>query len=81
MTDKTALTMLAEALTAQGYDGLVTPDAECGCEVSDLARCASDFGSCKPGYKHLNPKTGSPLVWLMCVSKDAPDQSAFDMHE
>jgi hypothetical protein len=78
MTDKTALTMLAEALTAHGYDGLVKPDAECGCEVSDLAPCSGDFGACRPGYKHM---TGSPVVWLMCVSKDATEQSDFDAME
>lgn len=78
MTEKTALSMLDEALRAQGYGGLVMPDAECGCEVGDLAPCGSDFASCRPGYKHTDPRPGRQTVWLMCVSQEPPSLGAFD---
>lgn len=78
MTEKTALTMLEGALKAEGYGGLVLPDAECGCEVGDLAPCGGDFASCRPGYKHTDPRPGHEKVWLMCVSEEAPTIDAFD---
>ena len=42
--------ILAEALRAQGYDGLCNSDMECGCVLDDLAPCDGDPWLCVPGY-------------------------------
>ncbi len=78
MTEKTALTILDEALVLKGYDGLVMPDAQCGCEVGDLAPCGNDPSRCRPAYKHRDPRPGRHKVWLMFVSKEPPRPEAFD---
>lgn len=77
MTEKTALTILDEALVLQGYDGLVRLDEECGCTVDDLAPCGQDFASCRPAYKHHDPRPGRHTVWLMFASKEPPRPEAF----
>lgn len=78
MTEKTALTILDEALVLKGYDGLVRLDGECGCTVDDLAPCGQDFASCRPAYKHTDPRPGRQKIWLMCVSKEPPPITAFE---
>lgn len=73
---KTVIKIVEEHLRANGYSGLVQPDSECGCEVDDLAPCAGDFGSCKAGYKHCDPR--QPDVWLISTKKEPPSPEAFD---
>ena len=43
--------MLEKNLRENGYDGLVSDDAECACEIGELVPCECDFTACKPGYK------------------------------
>lgn len=38
-------------LKEHGYDGLVSWDGDCGCEISDLAPCCEPISNCSPAYK------------------------------
>jgi hypothetical protein len=49
---KLLIDLMAEALKANGYDGLVSPEAECGCLADDeLAPCGECWCGCEPGYR------------------------------
>ena len=51
--------IVAKWLAANGYDGLVDPDRECGCQVSDLMPCGEGNLECEAGHKReAAPKTG-----------------------
>jgi hypothetical protein len=44
--------MLQEALRLLGADGLCNPDAECGCDIDDLAPCeACNLTECRAAKK------------------------------
>jgi hypothetical protein len=44
--------IIVEHLEANGFDGLVNCDAECGCSVDEaFIPCDGYFGECEPGYK------------------------------
>jgi len=58
-------------LIENGFDGLYYP-GECGCEVSDLAPCGEGSLSCKPGYKHMDPRPGHPGEWAIFGKKETP---------
>ena len=63
-------------LEANGFDGLVAVDAECGCLCDDLAPCSSDFGQCEPGYRGMNvDQMYSPDDWAMYRTKEAARDS------
>lgn len=49
--------IIIKYLKQKGFDGLVQPDHECGCEISDLIPCDLDCSYCEPGYK-IHDKTG-----------------------
>lgn len=52
MTTINCAGMVAEYLKANGYDGLVEPDGECGCGIDDLMPCGGDYAMrCEAGYK------------------------------
>jgi hypothetical protein len=55
-------------LVAGGFDGLVQPDAECGCLLSDLQPCCDDFARCEPGYKRDDPE--NPGDWVMSRQRE-----------
>lgn len=46
----TVIQIIKDHLVTIGADGLVMPDAECGCELADFAPCGGAFGECEPGY-------------------------------
>jgi hypothetical protein len=54
-------------LEANGFDGLVAVDAECGCLCDDLAPCSSDFGQCEPGYRGAHAE--EPGEWAIYRTK------------
>lgn len=64
--------IVAEHLKTNGFDGLVNGDAPCGCELGDLVPCGSDFGQCKPGYKHMDPRPEAAGNWAILSTKEAP---------
>ena len=63
----TVITIIADHLRANGFDGLVNLDAECACELGDLAPFCDDIRSCNPGYRHMTP--GGEYDWIMSTKK------------
>lgn len=58
-------------LKGGGYDGLVSPDAWCGCELCDLRPCDQDISECKPAYKHYtHGALGIGEEWVMSTDKN-----------
>lgn len=49
--------IVAAYLKDNGFGGLFD-DAECGCEVSDLAPCTDGWWGCEAGYKIPCPNDG-----------------------
>lgn len=56
-------------LVANGFDGLVQVDAECGCLCDDLVPCCGDFSSCEPAYRGAD-ENGEPGDWAMYRTKE-----------
>lgn len=72
----TVLDILDQYLRANGYDGLVNPDVECGCRIGDLQPCVSDFADCEPAYRRAH-RDG----WRMYRSKADAEASKDDNQE
>lgn len=69
--------ILKAHLEANGFDGLVQTDAECGCLCDDLAPCVGDFGQCEPGYRGIASGTEfTPEDWAIYRTKEAALASA-----
>ena len=60
-------------LEANGFDGLVQEDAECGCLVEDLQPCCGDFGTCEPGYRGMH--ADEPGEWAIYRTKEGARES------
>lgn len=73
---RTVIQIISEHLQSIGADGLVQPDAECGCELDDLVPCCRDFASCAPGYK--GKSLDDDYDWTMYASKEAAERSKVD---
>lgn len=56
-------------LVANGFDGLVQPDAECGCLVDSLYPCESCGSECEPGYRGVCKD--DPGEWAIYRTKEA----------
>lgn len=74
--------IVAAHLRANGFDGLVQQDAQCGCLLDDLAPCCDQIDSCEPGYRrpmtqeekdnHGEPQRAAD-DWVVCIHKpEAP---------
>lgn len=63
--------VLVVALKDRGYDGLVSVDAECGCELADLVPCGECCCGCTPAYRGPDPEGESK--WMMYASKEAAE--------
>jgi hypothetical protein len=60
-------------LAAQEFDGLVQPDAECGCLADDLAPCCDSPMECLPGYRGVSKDY--PGEWAIYTTKEAAEAS------
>ena len=49
MTDVRGI--ICDFLKANGYDGLVDVEAECGCGIDDIGECCSPMVNCLPAYR------------------------------
>lgn len=78
---KTILEIVAEHLRDGGFGGLVQGDAQCGCELSDLNPCGETFATCKPAYKHYDPRQGRGGEWAMFLTSDIPTLEEWDRVE
>lgn len=58
----TLLCILEPALIAEGYDGLVAHDDECGCLIGDLSPSCCLSKLCYPGYKHTHSVSGEWII-------------------
>lgn len=72
-------TIMMEWLKEHGYDGLVSPDAECGCDLEELMVCNGDCSSCLPGYK--GPDLTGDYDYLIFKTKAAADHARERMLE
>lgn len=45
--------IIIKYLKENGYDGLCSPEFECGCEIDDFYPCDALNGECEAGYKKL----------------------------
>lgn len=72
----TVADILAKWLKDNGYDGLVHPESECGCKVSDLVPCDSPCHGCQPGYR--GPDLVSGGSFAIYPSKEARDKAVLD---
>lgn len=61
-------------LVANGFDGLVHVDAECGCLLDDLRPCGSDCSDCEPAYRGAD-ENGEPGDWAMYRTKERARES------
>ena len=62
------LDIVIKYLKDNGYDGLHF-DAECGCEIDNLAPCGNSFSECIPGYKVTPPaETDCDYDFYICDS-------------
>jgi len=57
-------------LVANGFDGLVQEDAECGCLCDDLVLCGGDFSTCEPGYRGIDESGDDASDWAIYRSKE-----------
>ena len=74
----TVMDIVRQYLRREGYDGLVDPDAQCGCLVDDLRPCCpGEISGCRPGYKRVcrgcdldgcDPGLG-PANWHVSIHK------------
>jgi len=72
----TVIQIIKAHLVTIGADGLVMPDAECGCELADFAPCRGAFGECEPGYRGANQDPSYPMDgWAMYRTREDADAS------
>ena len=68
--------IVREHLTANGFDGLVQADSECGCELDDLQPCGECFANCKPAFRGASTdQSYGDDAWGMYTTKEAADAS------
>lgn len=61
-----------------GFTGLIAPDAECGCELSDLNPCGRSFSNCRPGYRHADPRPDNQGGWAIFLKPEPPTDEQWD---
>jgi len=64
----TVIQIVKAHLIEHGFDGLVHPDAECGCLIDDLQPCSEDFSRCEPGYRGVHED--DPNYWAIYRTKE-----------
>jgi hypothetical protein len=47
--------IIKKYLKDNGFSGLYSPAADCGCDMEDLFACGEDCTGCEPGYKIEDP--------------------------
>jgi hypothetical protein len=65
--------IVADHLRSIGADGLVCPDADCGCELAQLEVCEGGMSQCQPGWKGAG-SIDSP-EWRMFTTREAAEAS------
>lgn len=69
----TVIEIVKAHLVAGGFDGLVLPDAECGCRIEALCPCEGQTAQCRPAFLGVDPR--SPDEWAMYPTKEAAEAS------
>ena len=60
-------------LRENGFDGLVSEDYECGCELDDLMPCSEFNSDCQPGYKYKPDPDGEYAEAEWVIGLEKPD--------
>lgn len=64
-------------LVRNGFDGLYVAGT-CACLVDDLGPCGSLPSTCKPGYKHMDPRPEHVGSWAVFGGKETPDEDEWE---
>lgn len=65
----TVIEIVKAHLVANGFDGLVQVETECGCLCDDLAPCCGDFSACEPAFRGAD-ENGEPGDWAMYRTRE-----------
>jgi hypothetical protein len=73
VSETSVIDLVKQGLRAGGFDGLLSDDGECGCEVDDLAPCTEILGSCVAGWRvaGCDPGCGQGCDFHMTAVKPA----------
>lgn len=72
---ETVIKIVEKFLRENKFDGLYSPDMECGCRLEDLAPCGNIEENCTAGYKQKH--TSDPMEpWVVGPVKEqaAPNE-------
>ena len=73
-------TMVIAYLRLNNFDGLFNANAECGCEIDDLAPCDGGVMWCEPGYKRqCGSECEHDAGWHIQRERPAPNPAAFEI--
>lgn len=73
MKQKTVNDILVKYLEKNDFDGLVSPDKDCGCTLDDFNCCGESCIECMPAYKVKPSKEYGECEecdWMMSLNKE-----------
>lgn len=71
----TVKTLLKQSLVDHGYDGLCSPDGECGCGLDNLIPCMEPCDLCRPAYRGPGRYDGGDGDFGMYLTKADRDEA------
>lgn len=77
---KTVDDIVALWLSANGYDGLVEKDGECGCILGDLAPCGDMMATCIAGFRGPD-RSGEGYDFVIYPTKKAAELAKIEAND